>query len=39
MVFLTGEGAIESFIERLAVLLVPLDGGQDHLRKGERGER
>lgn len=32
MVVLPGEGAVESFIECLAVLFVPLNGSQDHLR-------
>lgn len=32
MVILPGEGAVESFVERFAVLLVPFDRGQDHLR-------
>ena len=39
MVVLPGEGAVVGFVEGLAVLLVPLDGGQDYLRGGEsRGE-
>ena len=39
MVVLPGEGAVVGFVEGLAVLLVPLNSGQDHLRGGEiRGE-
>lgn len=34
MVVFPGEGAVEGFVERFAVLLVPFDGGQDHLRGG-----
>lgn len=32
MVILPGEGAVESFIERLAVLFVPFNSGLGHLR-------
>lgn len=31
MVIFPGEGAVERFVECFAVLLVPFDGGQDHL--------
>lgn len=32
VVFFPGEGAVESLVERLAVLLVPFDSSQYHLR-------
>ena len=34
MVIFTGEGAVESFIESFAVLLVPFNSGLYHLREG-----
>jgi len=32
MVIFTGEGAVEGFIERFAVLFVSFNSGLDHLR-------
>lgn len=38
MVIFPREGAVKSFVECFAVLFVPFDSSQDHLRVG-RGER